>query len=432
MENKEIKLTSTQKIAYDYMVKGQSIFLTGPAGTGKSELLRLYKKSISPKKVIAITSTTGISAILLGGTTLHSYLGIGLGTASTDSLYGKINRTPYLRSRWNLLHTLVIDEVSMLDPALFDKLELLARLVRRSESPFGGIQLILSGDFCQLPVVGKEEFCFESKSWDKCIDKTVYLTEIIRQTDTQFQKCLNEIRIGQLSPSSLDLLKTCVKRDLSNDLGIKPTKIYPTNAQVDRMNLEELDKLNQDDRQFYNYEIEVLVKKKVKSMTKAIDKYRKGCLAMDELELCKDAQVMLLHNLDLDKNLANGSRGIVVDFIEGLPMVKFMNGETRLIDFHTWEYEENDEVVAQIIQIPLKLAWSVTVHKSQGATLDLAIIDMKNIFEYGQAYTALSRVKESSGLCIRNLDVNKIKTHPKVVKYYRELLDDQEEGKKDE
>jgi len=418
----EIMLTEVQKKAYDCMKKGKNIFITGPGGTGKSFLINLFRNNFGTSKVIGVTSTTGVSALLINGVTLHSFLGIGLGTSSMEKLVMKILSRKFFRERWQNLEVLIIDEISMLNPNLFDKLNRMAKKIRQNYTPFGGIQLILSGDFCQLPVVKSDKFCFESKSWDECVKETVYLTDILRQSDKQFQQCLLEIRCDELSEKSKSLLEKCEDRELKNPMNIKPTKIFSTNREVDLTNESQLDVLAEDGRDFYRYEMDVKYYGRPSSKDTKITMYKKNCIAMETLELCIGSQVMLLYNIDIERGLVNGSRGIVVKIIEELPVVKFMNGVETVIDFNTWEYEENDIHIIDISQIPLRLAWAVTIHKTQGSTLDYAEIDFDNIFEYGQAYVALSRIKSDECLSIKNLDVDKIKTHPKAKKYYRELL----------
>jgi ATP-dependent DNA helicase PIF1 len=419
--SQEMKLTTTQELAYSYMVKGLNVCLTGSAGTGKSECIKRFRKLYQGRRVIATTSTTGISAILIGGTTLHSYLGIGLGTGSIGALTSKILKKSYLRKRWKQLQTLIIDEISMLSPDLFDKLEAIARAVRNDSRPFGGIQLVVSGDYSQLPVVGEDNFCFEAETWEKCIDKTVYLKENVRQTDLEFQNCLSEVRMGKLSRESKEFLKSCCGKKLTNDYGIKPTKIFATNAEVDEMNDEELDTLGEDEREFKQYDMESELYIFVPDKEYVLGKHRKSCPAPEVLQLCEGAQVMLVWNLDMDSQLVNGSRGVVTGFVEDLPLVKFLDGQERVIDYNTWDIEEGDQKIMSITQIPLKIAYSITAHKSQGATLDYAIVDMSNIFTYGQAYVALSRVRTKSGLSIKGLDFKKIKTHPKAIEYYKGL-----------
>jgi ATP-dependent DNA helicase PIF1 len=429
----EKKLTLKQQEAFNYMEQGKNIFLTGPSGSGKSEVVNLFKMRYQNKKNIAITSTTGISAILIGGTTLHSYLGIGLGNDSVEDLTIKITNNSHYRNRWLKLNVLIIDEVSMLSPGLFDKLENVARNIRNpkpkrllsneeigEEKPFGGIQLVLSGDLLQLPVIGdSDSFVFDSECWNKCITHVVELTKIMRQEDLQFQEILNEIRIGKVSEKARKLLDSRIGFKLKNDLGIIPTKIFTKNAQVDETNLKQLENLKETN--FYQYDMEIYFYKFVKNREQSLEKYRKGSLAPDTLDLCEGAQVMLLCNLDLENGLANGSRGVIIDFIEEFPLVRFLNGIERIIPYWQWEIEENNEKQVRITQIPLKLAWAQTVHKCQGSTIDYAEIDLSNVFTYGQAYVALSRVKSIDGMSIVNINYETIQAHPRALQYYSNL-----------
>lgn len=409
----EIKLNKEQQSAYMSVHNGENVFLTGYAGTGKSYLLRYIYENIG--KYVALTSTTGVSALILGGYTLHSYLGLGLGKSPVDKLVSKIRGYPKCHSRWRNLGILIIDEISMLSPELFEKIEQLARIIKGNDKPFGGIQLVLSGDFLQLPVVKNTRFCFESDVWGKCIDKIFCFTDIIRQDNLNFKTCLNEVRLGKVSDLSLKLLKSCVNKDLSNDKGIIPTRIYAVNSEVSKINMKEIKKL--DNHFKYDMEIEVFNPK----LQYKIDNFKKFSKIDDVLYLCKGAQVMLLYNLDIDNGLANGSRGVVVDFVEDIPEVMFMNGYKRIIGYNDWDIEENDEHIATIFQIPLKLAYASTVHSTQGLSLDLVEISFKDIFEYGQAYVALSRVKNIEGLRIIDFSPKKIMAHPKALEYYKKI-----------
>lgn len=409
---------------YGFELDGNHRFLLGNfIVTHNTACIKLFIKVYKQNKIMGITSTTGISALLFGGTTLHSFTGIGLGTSSVESIVKKIYTRPQLRKRWTDLEILIIDEISMLSPQLFDKLENIARRVRRNDEPFGGIQLILSGDFCQLPCINSDDFCFESKTWGKCIDHTVYLTEIMRQKDREFQECLNNIRIGLLPEKTIKLLNSRLNVRLKNEFGIKPTKLYSTNYSVDYINNKELDKLAKKDPDFYEYNMEFYVYPGTKNKEHIIEKYKKSCNAPDNLQLCIGAQVMLLWNLDTDGGLVNGSRGVVTNFINDVPVVKFLNGRELIIEHHIWEMEENDKKVLRAIQIPLKLAYCLTIHRSQGCSLDYAEIDLSNIFESGMAYVALSRVKSIKGLSIVGIDLDKIKAHPKAVEFYKSLIE---------
>ena len=406
-------LSKKQNEAYSTMVSGKNIFLTGAAGVGKTQVLKLFIKVYKHSKIMGITSTTGISALLFGGTTLHSFLGIGLGNGSVENICNKIYSRSYLLKRWKDLEILIIDEISMLSPTLFDKLEEIARLIRHNNNPFGGIQLILSGDFCQLPCINSDNFCFEANSWNKCIDHTSYLTEIMRQKDIEFQECLNEVRIGKLSKKTKNLLQSRLNFKLTNNFGILPTKLYSTNSSVDSLNNEELDKLSENNP-FFEYDMNI----KYSKNETALNIYKKFCNAPETIQLCVGAQVMLLWNLDIQGGLVNGSRGIVTNFIHDLPLVKFLNGRELVIDYHIWEHEENNKKLFTISQIPLKLAYALTIHKSQGCSLDYAEIDLSDCFSPGQSYVALSRVKNLEGLSIIGINFNKIITHPKAVSFY--------------
>ena len=418
----DIKLSEKQKEAYMLMVNGKSIFLTGAAGSGKTACIKLFIKVYKQTKIMGITSTTGISALLFGGTTLHSFTGIGLGTGSVESIVKKIFTHSHLGKRWRELEVLIIDEISMLSPQLFDKLETVARRVRHNDLPFGGIQLILSGDFLQLPCVNSDNFCFESKNWDICVPNTIYLTEIMRQKNVDFQECLNNVRVGLLPKKTRKLLNSRLNVELKNDFGIKPTKLYSTNHSVDYINNKELDALSCNDLDFYEYNMEVHIYPGTKNTEYTIEKYKKTCNTPDTLQLCIGAQVMLLRNLDTEGGLVNGSRGIVTSFIGDVPSVKFLNGRELVIDHHIWEVEENDKKVMRVIQLPLKLAYALTIHKSQGCSLDYAEIDLSNTFVDGQSYVALSRVKDINGLSILGIDFDKIKANPKAVKFYEKFL----------
>lgn len=424
----DIKLNKLQQEAYDNIIKGHNVFITGSAGTGKSVVIQFYRERNMIFKNIGVTSTTGVSAIVIGGTTLHSYLGIGIGTDNVENLIRKINKNKKIKNRWKTIDVLIIDEISMLSPELFDKIEEIARKMRYikniPDKPFGGIQLILTGDFLQLPVVKNDHFCFESKSWNNCIEKTIYLTEIVRQNDKSFQNILNEIRFGFISTEAKKILNSRIGIKLKNDKGIKPTRIYTTNVSVDMLNEDELNKLENEEGlfeyemnyDFYDYNLTTCDKNRL------IEKYTKSCLAPDKLLLCRGAQVMLLANLDIEHGLANGSRGIVIDFIENIPIVRFMNGQEKIMEYYSWDIKEGEDVIMRINQIPLKLAWAFTIHKSQSITLDYAEIDLGNMFTYGQAYVGLSRVKNIEGLSIIEINYGKIQAHPKAIEYYNRLI----------
>ena len=411
-EVNNFELNTLQKKALSLILQGTSIFLTGGGGTGKSEFLKYFKKHYNTQR-IAITSTTGTSAILIGGTTLHSYLGIGLGKGSMRSIAQKVRKKKYLRDRWINLKILVIDEISMLSAELFDKLEEVARIVRGNSKPFGGIQLVLSGDFCQLPCIGSDNFCFEAKSWNKCVSEVVYLADIIRQTDPKFQKVLSNLRLGIKDEETIDIINSRIGVELESKFGIIPTKLFSHNVDVDRINnnaLQKLAEINGTDILEFERIIYLNTKRKIKHTQ-----------APEKLSLTKGCQVMLLYNLDIANGLVNGSRGIVIDFMNDKPIVKFINGEERVIDYHIWEVEDNNVKLGTVEQIPLKLGYAFSIHKSQGATLDLVELDLQHIFTHGMGYVALSRVRSLDALSVKSINWSRFTTHPKALEFYEKL-----------
>lgn len=416
-----LTLRSEQQKAYSLFTQKKNVFVTGPGGTGKTTMIKLYVKMYKNNRNISVTSTTGASALLIGGTTLHSFLGIGLGKQSVDNMIQKIRMWSWLKQRWCSLDCLIIDEVSMLEPDLFDKLEQVARVIRQNDEPFGGIQIILSGDFCQLPCVGTDKFCFEAKCWNKVVTNTVYLNEIIRQEDVVFQKVLNKVRLGKITKRVKKVLNSRVGINPENSFGINPTILYSCNKDVDKVNDRQLDKLASDGRQFFEYEMEIVFYQGVSNRSAAKEKFLKNCTSPPILQLCKDAQVMLLKNLDTENGLVNGSRGVVTGFIGEMPVVKFMNGSEKVIDYNIWEIVDGEKKILRAKQLPLKVAYAVTIHKVQGSTLDYVELDLSDIFEYGQGYVALSRIKSLDSLIILNIDYDLLQAHPKAIEYYESL-----------
>lgn len=405
-------MNTLQEYVYKIVtIDRKSIFVTAPGGAGKSYLLQQIRKEMSPNYNVAMTSLTGISANLLNGQTLHSYLGIGIGTDTYDTLFKKITNWKDMNNRWRRLDILIIDEVSMLSVELFEKLELLARKIREIEKPFGGIQLILSGDFLQLPNVGADKFCFESNLWGQCIEKTILLTEIMRQKDSKFIKVLNKIRIGEIDNECKELIETrCTKYKDTN--GIIPTKLYSTNALVDKVNNKYYSKLTGPE---HTYVISYTWKNKFANR----EYFERQVKLPYKLSLKKGTQVM--HLVNTQKGLFNGSRGVVVDFVSGAPKVKFMNGREYIIIPECLDVLDGESIVMTYKQIPLKLSWAVTIHKSQGSSIDLVQVNLQKIFECGQFYVALSRCTSLEGLYLHNLDWNLIKVHPRALEYYKNL-----------
>lgn len=407
---------------------GRNVFVTGPGGTGKSTIIQHLINCAEPPisfKTIGVTAMTGAAAVLINGQTLHSFLGIGLGKESVDTLVTKIMARPKIKKIWDETDILIVDEISMLSSELLTKLNNIAKEVKTNNKPFGGFQLIFAGDFLQLPCI-KGNFCFECEDWDECAFTIFHLTHILRQHDIRFQECLHNARFGKITQENLEY---CVshnnlnnhKQFLSDE--IKPTKILCHNVDVNEINKRKLEKLPTKEIKEYNADIEYNPNYynpyKHKFLFQDITKI---CNAQPNLSLALGAQVMLLTNIDTKNGLVNGSRGVIVNFTnEELPVVLFKNNCQLIIDYHKYEIKEGKYLIGTIFQIPLKLAYAITVHKSQGMTLDSAIIDLNGVFEYGQAYVALSRVKDVKSLLLLNAVISSFKAHPKAINFYNEL-----------
>ena len=435
-----MELNTDQHKAFQAVQSGKNIFLTGPAGSGKSFLIRrIVEWAPTASRTIAVTALTGCAALLLGkAKTLHSWSGIGLGKEPVETLIANIMKKPKLKRVWKKTDMLVVDEISMMTPELFEKLDLIGKRIRASEKPWGGIQLVLCGDFFQLPPVTKGisgemlipgRFAFESPAWKKSAMLPVVLNKIERQTDTAFQKMLNECRIGSPSAETLALLKSRQGLDWKTHL-IRPTLLFSRNADVDAINEKNIAALK---KPLHVYNAETKIERNPEDidaeiptgeyLERAEHKLDNDANYCAHLELCVGAQVMLLINKDVDAGLVNGSRGIIVNFrTDGVPIVQFLHGESVAIERHRWT--SNDSSALHREQIPLRVAYAITIHKSQGSTLDCALVDIgSSTFEFGQAYVALSRVRSLESLYIHTLDATKIRAHPAVTKYYEELLE---------
>lgn len=396
---------------------GKNLLITGAAGTGKSTLLRELRERFD----IPVTASTGIAAVNVGGLTIHSWAGLGLGKGTPAEIVANMGQPAYLR----ILQAsrLAIDEVSMISAELFEKLDSVFKHVRHSPQPFGGVQIILFGDFLQLPPVQKsdagalirreEVFPFESEVWKLGDFRTHYLTKVFRQRDERFSGILNQIRVGNVSPEVSGLLNERFNAEDQNPL-LEPVVIHTHNSSVDAINIDRLSKIESEEKAFVAHDWGS------PSVVKMLDK---NCLAPSTLRLKVGAQVMLLTNINTEAGLANGSVGTVVKFLEadGEPRVQvfFNNGETLAVGKAKWEIKDGKTVLAYRSQIPLRLAWAITAHKSQGMTLDKVRVYLAKSFEYGQAYVALSRARTVEGLFIADGSRASIKAHPKAVEFYQ-------------
>lgn len=514
---KPIVLSKEQEHVLALARDGVSLFFTGSAGTGKSLLLRTIIKDLKrtrPGKV-AITASTGLAACNIGGQTLHSFAGVGLGKGEPLKLLKYVRRNRAATNRWKSIDVLIIDEVSMIDPSFFDSLDYIARKIRHSNKAFGGIQLIICGDFYQLPPVvnrllpdGSEnpdaevKFAFEANSWGEALEKTIVLREVFRQKgDQKFIDMLNQMREGQISDEASKEFQR-LSRPLPSREGIVPSMLFATRREVDGSNNARLAKLEGKPLLYTSIDGGSLAPQQKQTVLSNI-------LAPKALHLKKGAQVMCIKNID--STIINGTLGQVIDFVsdknmlsvnslaqgsveDGLekeiiteanaieiesqsapanesdfifadfenreitqemtqeemdhinrkksmcqefssdgsngkmfPLVRFLMADgvtTRTVVVYPekWTVEdEKEEILASRVQLPLILAWSLSIHKSQGQTLQSVIIDLRRVFEAGQTYVGLSRAISRESVQVIGFEKNRVRSHPKVVNFYRDL-----------
>eukprot|EP00889_Picochlorum_renovo_P004468 jgi/Picre1/31498/NNA_006850.t1 len=396
LNRKASPVRRTGCIAPDSYHKEQEeiVFFTGSAGTGKSLLLKHVIRAL-PTASTAVTGTTGLSGSLLEVLQSIAFSGIGRADGGIEAMMRYAMR-PDASFRWRNVQTLIIDEISMMHGEFFDALDVIARKLRSSKLPFGGIQLVLSGDFHQLPPVAKSpaarSFCFEARAWNECIQHTIELKTVFRQSDLYFIDVLAEVRSGKLSSQELaEKLESCYQ-PLNTEDGILPTKLFTHRADVDAINRNELEKLPGECMTYHARD------------TGDVNLLDASCQAPKTFELKVGSQVMLVKNISSRRGLVNGSRGVVERISSsGLPYVKFISQGNQAaipIDREKWTIKIGGRVVATRTQLPLTLAWAITVHKSQGMSLDRVEISLQRAFEPGMAYVALSRAKSMQGLRI--------------------------------
>ncbi|OBZ73732.1 ATP-dependent DNA helicase PIF1 [Grifola frondosa] len=422
----------------------QSLFYTGSAGTGKSVLLReiiktLRRKHSKSPDAVAVTASTGIAACNIGGVTIHSFAGIGLGIESAEQLVSKIKKNKKASARWLRTQVLIIDEVSMVEGDLFDKLARIGSMMRKKVEPFGGIQVIVTGDFFQLPPVmkgsGNVKFAFEADMWSQTIKKTFNLTKVFRQRDPEFVDMLNEMRFGRLSEKSSQKFKD-LSREIIYEDGLGATELFPRREDVERSNAVRMSVISTEEKVYLASDGGMITDQQHR------DKMLANFMAPQRLALKLGAQVMLIKNMD--ETLVNGTMGKIVDFVDpsaapvadddhsgvkpgskgpketkkassGIrwPLVEFLQpggGRRRvMVQPETWKVElPNGEVQVSRTQMPLILAWAMSIHKSQGQTLERVKVDLAKVFEKGQAYVALSRATSLDGLQVLNFDPTKV------------------------
>ncbi|GAA5945450.1 hypothetical protein JCM3775_006781 [Rhodotorula graminis] len=487
----KVVLSPEQQMVLKMVVENdKNVFFTGSAGTGKSVLLREIIASLKRKyrgntDAVAVTASTGMAACNIGGTTIHSFGGIGLGAGTAEQLVSNIRKNKQAVARWQRCKVLVIDEVSMVDGFLFDKLAKIAEAIKKNTKsrsaipkPFGGIQLVVTGDFFQLPPVTKgttPTFAFEADAWKRCIDHTVNLTQVFRQKDTEFIDMLNEMRFGRLSSASIQKFKGLARQPKYTD-SLEPTELFPMRNEVDRANQNRLRALPGEETVF---KAEDGLNDHRPQVDKSRNTYLSNFMAPETLVLKVGAQVMLIKNLDT--TLVNGTVGTVVGFgvpelqesddddngdewvlgqkgeqvrsttggvkpersaqearkrqkvAEGVAAGKIEMGpvvdwqtphgiERKVMVREEFKVEDNHGTkLAWRKQYPIILAWAMSIHKSQGQTIARVKVDLGKVFEKGQSYVALSRATSLEGLQVLRFEASKVSAHSKVVEWSRSL-----------
>lgn len=396
----------TQVEALTILKTGANVFLTGEPGAGKTYTINQYvawlrQRGIEP----AITASTGIAATHIGGMTIHAWSGIGVKKTLSDwDLEALLEREPLVK-RVRAAQVLIIDEVSMLDANILTLVDQAIRTIKNSVRAFGGMQVIFVGDFFQLPPVNKEneqtQFAFESAAWDRANPITCYLSEQHRQSDDEFLNLLAAVRSGDVEELHYEILQARAVEPVG-----QVTELYPHNANVDTVNNAELAKLDGVERSYK------MLDQGNKTLVEAL---KRGCLSPELLVVKDGASVMFTRN-NFEQGYVNGTLGTVVGFTDaGMPVVRTRGGKRIEVDMAEWRVEDGKRVLAKISQVPLRLAWAMTVHKSQGMSLDAAAMDLSQAFEYGQGYVALSRVKTLDGLYLRGFNNRALEVHPQIL-----------------
>ncbi|XP_071451511.1 ATP-dependent DNA helicase PIF1 [Hetaerina americana] len=410
-------LTEEQKVVVQAALNGKNIFFTGSAGTGKSHLLRQILGVLPPDVTVA-TASTGVAACQIGGITLHSFAGVGTGKASVQQCIQQASR-PNVLQGWRRCRHLIMDEISMVDGRFFEKLERVARAVRGNDKPFGGIQLILCGDFFQLPPVSREyadydksrkaTFCFQSSAWEKCQLESYELQEVHRQRDPEFVSILQNIRIGRVTEEISERLTATLSNQLEEG-GILATRLCSHTKDADQINQSRLVELQGEGKTFTALDSDI-------QLASYLDR---ATPVASELVLKVGSQVMLVKNLDVTKGLVNGARGVITKFTPegGNPVVRFKAKLEVPIRAEKWVVKAVGGVTLTRRQIPLRLAWAFSIHKSQGLTLDCVEMSLSRVFEAGQAYVALSRARALKSLRIIDFSASQVRAHPDVLRFY--------------
>tara|TARA_B000000475_G_scaffold263835_1_gene250752 strand:- start:3906 stop:5120 length:1215 start_codon:yes stop_codon:yes gene_type:complete len=397
-------LNEKQLLVVNSVLKGLNIFLTGSPGTGKSYVLKeiISKYKLLKKGNIYITATTGCAAVNINGITLHSLFGI----KPNINIYTYVNKL--LKVKFNnqiykqifFIDFLIIDEISMLDDKLCDNINYILKNIKNNDKPFGGIQILFVGDFFQLAPV-ENSYCFNSKSWKELNPLLIELTEPVRHNnDMAFQIILSKLRYGLINEKIYKILKLLKKNNFDND-EIKPTILYPNNINVDKINKDNLNLLINNNYKYKTYYPQFYNIKPTNNF---------------DIQLTENSQIMVTRNISINDQLINGTRGVVITLKDNSVIIKTQKGLYE-INYYIDYINNNNKKFIKFI--PLKLAYAISIHKSQGTTIDKLKLDIgNNIFANGQAYTALSRAKSLKDIQIININYNSFKTDLNIIKWY--------------
>jgi ATP-dependent exoDNAse (exonuclease V) alpha subunit len=411
----------TQEEALKIMKTGVNIYLTGSAGSGKTYLLNKYISYLGDHDIrVAVTASTGIAATHMNGMTIHSWSGIGIKNFLDEKALEELEEKKYLWKRFENARVLIVDEVSMLHASQLDMVEKVCRRFKRNDKPFGGLQIILSGDFFQLPPINKinneneSGMIFNSKSWQILNPAICYIEEQHRQEDNELTDILNTIRSNNIEEKHYELLNSRVGIKLDKE--IKATKLYTHNINVDEINNIELSQIDSDEKIFNMTSV---------GKEHIVEILKKSCLAHEKLRLKIGAEVICIKN-NFEQGYVNGSRGKIIGFEKenNEPIIELYNGKKVILGKDTWAIEEDGKIKASISQIPLRLAWAITIHKSQGMSLDCAEIDLTRSFSYGMGYVALSRVRTLNGISLVGFNRESLMVDPSVLEFDQDLRND--------
>lgn len=399
-----------QARALEILKTGANVFLTGEPGAGKTYVINQYIAWLEAADLtVAVTASTGIAATHIGGLTIHSWSGVGARDHINQYDLDQIASKEKTIKRVKKAHVLIIDEVSMIDGKMLDMVDVICRTIRQRPDAFGALQVVFVGDFFQLPPVTRQgdmmRYGFESRAWENARPLVCYLSDQFRQEDEALLALLSSIRRNQIEEEHYTLLNEQTTIDFDN---IEPTRLYTHNADVDAVNNTKLASLPGKPKTF---------KMSGRGSKPLLEVLVKNCLSPDTLVLKEEAMVMCTKN-NFEAGYVNGTLGRVISFDgeDGTPIIETTEGKRLTIKTTSWDMVEDGKMLASVEQVPLRLAWAITIHKSQGMSLDAAEIDLSKAFVYGQGYVALSRVRSLAGLKILGMCANALQVDPKIVR----------------